>query len=120
MALSFLNFLFLLAFVLSAAVQYNDPDGLIWIALYSSAAAMCVAQQTEALPKWLPITLLVVSLLWAGALLPTILGQVSTEDITESLTMRTREIEEAREIAGLIIVALWSAVLALLSLRRAG
>ena len=111
MAMTIFNTLFLLAFLLSAGVQYNDPDPLAWILMYLCAAAMCIAWYRRAVPRWLPTLLLVVSLLWMGALLPSIIGQVSPAEIFESVSMRTRAVEEAREIGGLAFVALWSAVL---------
>ena len=105
------NALFLLAFLLSAAVQYNDPDAMIWIAIYLVAAYMCIARFRKRQPRWLPPTLLVISLVWVGTLLPNIIGQVSPAEIVESISMRTHEVEEAREIGGLMLVAIWSGVL---------
>jgi len=111
MAISILNSLFLLAYLLSAAVQYNDPDSLPWIAIYLAAAGMCIARFRNKLPRWMPLTLLTISLVWIGSLLPNVVGQVSMQDIIESISMRTKEIEEAREIGGLAFVAVWAAVL---------
>ena len=105
-----LNLFFLLAFALSALVQFNDPDAAPWIAVYLAACAMCVARHRGACPRWLPLLLLVVSLLWIGTLVPS-LGDVSVDEIFESVSMKTRAVEEAREIGGLALVAIWSAVL---------
>lgn len=104
------NGLFLAAFALSAIAQFNDPDALPWIALYTAAAAMCLAWQLRSTPPAMPILLLVISLAWLGSLLPA-LGGVSLDDLFASVSMRTREVEEAREIGGLALVALWSAIL---------
>lgn len=106
------NAIFLAAFGLSALVQYNDPDALPWIIVYLAAAAMCALQFMGRCPRWLPLCLLAVSLAWSAALLPAIVGQVSPGEIFESISMRTRAVEEAREIGGLALVAAWSAVLA--------
>ena len=113
-----LNGLFLVAYLLSAAVQYNDPDTLPWIAIYLAAALMCLARFTGHQPLWLAPTLLAISLVWAGLLLPEVFGQVSPQEVVESLSMRTREVEEAREIGGLLLVASWSAVLTALGFRQ--
>lgn len=110
MAYLILNSLFLLAYLLSALVQFNDPDPLVWVALYVAAAAMCIAWFRRRLPRWAPTLLLVVSLVWIGTLLPA-LGQASLDDIFASVSMRTRAVEEAREVGGLALVAIWSAVL---------
>lgn len=105
------NILFLLAFVASALVQYNDPDALPWMLIYGAAALMCAAQYRKKPPRWLPLTVLVVSLAWSVALLPGVAGQVTPGELVESAGMRTLEIEQAREVGGLGLVALWSAVL---------
>jgi hypothetical protein len=103
-----LNLLFLTSFVLSAIVQYNDPDALIWIAIYVAAAGMCLAQHLNHQPRWLPPLLLVICLIWIAWLLPSIIGQVSLAEVVESISMQTRAVEEAREIGGLAIVAFWA------------
>lgn len=111
MAILVFNSLFLLAYLLSAAVQYNDPDNLVWITIYLAAAWMCIARFRNKLPRWLPLSLLTISLVWMGALLPSVVGQVSIQEIIESISMRTKAVEEAREIGGLAFVAIWAAVL---------
>ena len=104
------NSLFLVAYLLSALVQFNDPDPWAWVAIYLAAAAMCIAWFRRRLPRWVPTVLLVVSLLWMGTLLPA-LGNASFADIFASVSMKTRAVEEAREFGGLALVAIWSAVL---------
>lgn len=113
MVFSSLNILFLLAFLLSAAVQYNDPDPLLWAAIYLSASAMCLAKIRKRRLTWLPPMLLLISLGWIFALLPSIVGQVSVAEIVESISMKTRAVEEAREIGGLLLVALWAVIVML-------
>jgi len=107
------NIFFLVTYLLCAAVQYNDPDALPWVALYLCAAAMCTARLRKRLPQCLPKLLFIVSLLWMGALLPNIIGQVSPRDVAASISMQTTAVEEAREIGGLFLVALWSGMIAL-------
>ena len=104
------NTVFLVAYLLSAAVQFNDPDALPWIVIYLAAAVMCVAQYRRKLAPWLPPVLLAISGVWIIALLPSIIGEVSPAEVFESVSMRTRAVEEAREIGGLGLVALWAAV----------
>jgi len=106
-----LNFFFLFCFALSAIVQYNDPDALIWIAMYLSGAGMCVIQALGRQQRWLPPLLLTISLSWIAWLLPSIVGQVPFAEIIESISMKTRAVEEAREIGGLLIVAIWAAAI---------
>lgn len=111
MVFTALNSLFLLAYLLSALVQYNDPDPLTWIAIYLAAAWMCIARFRRHQPRWYALSLYSMSLLWIGMLLPSILGQVSLGEIVESVSMKTRAVEEAREIGGLALVTLWSGLL---------
>ncbi len=107
----FLNTVFLIVFLLSAAVQLNDPDAAAWIVLYLSAAFMCAAQYRRKRSVWLPRALLLACVVWIATLIPTLWGDVRWGDLFASLGMRTRDVEEAREIGGLAIVALWSGVL---------
>ncbi|MCR9106370.1 MAG: transmembrane 220 family protein [Gammaproteobacteria bacterium] len=109
--MTLLNSIFLLAYLLCAAVQVNDADAAHWIALYLAAALMCAAQYRRKLARWVPLALLLTSLAWIATLLPGLAGTVSWSEVFASLGMRTRAIEEAREIGGLALVALWSGVL---------
>lgn len=111
MALRIFNTLFLLAFLLSAAVQINDPDAMPWIIIYLAGSALCVFAYGDGRVRLPAILLLIVCLTWIGVLLPS-LGPVSLDEILSSVSMQTREAEEAREIGGLALVALWACVLA--------
>ncbi len=111
MALRIFNTLFLIAFLLSAAVQLNDPDALPWTIIYLAASTLCVLAYGNNPVRIVAALLVAVSLVWIGILLPS-LGAVSLDEIFESVSMQTKSVEEAREIGGLALVALWSTVLA--------
>ena len=111
MIITICNAIFLIVYLLCTAVQYNDPDALLWAAIYLAAAAMCALQFRRNPPVWLPRALLAISVVWMGALLPSIVGQVSLQEIFASISMQTQAVEEAREIGGLLLVGLWAAVL---------
>lgn len=102
------NILFFIAFLLSAAVQYNDPDPLAWMAIYLAAAGMCIAEFANRQPRWLPGLLVAVTLVWIISLLPNIIGKVSWAEVLESISMKSQAVEEAREIGGLSIVLTWA------------
>ena len=104
MIIPIFNTVFLIMYLLSAAVQYNDPDALLWILIYLFAAGMCIARMRKKQQRWLPRTLLVVSLLWMGSLLPHIVGQTSLAEVFASISMQSKAVEEAREIGGLFEV----------------
>lgn len=38
-----LGFLFTILFLISAALQYNDPDAFVWIVIWGFAALFCLA-----------------------------------------------------------------------------
>ena len=80
-----------------AAVQYNDPDGLIWIAAYLYAAAVTIPP-IRGRHTVFPLLGLVIYLVWAI----TLIGSVDAHWL---------EVEEARECLGLLIAALWMGVL---------
>ena len=111
MATTVLNAIFLIIYLLCAAVQYNDTDAILWICWYLAAAGMCIVEFRLEPPRWPPWVLAVISVAWVGTLLPSIVGQVSLEDIFTSISMKTNTVEQAREIGGLLLVGLWAGVL---------
>jgi hypothetical protein len=110
MVITILNVIFVVVFLVFAALQLNDPDAPRWVSIYLAAAAMCALQFRAHPPLWLPATLIVICVIWIATLLP-VVRKVRLKDIFASLRMETVEVEEAREIGGLCIVALWAAVL---------
>jgi hypothetical protein len=92
-------------FVLCIAVQYNDPDPLVWIALYFVPLALSVRALQGRADLWpnllLAIGYLAAALLWAPALRSGYFDD-----------------EEAREAGGLVLSGAWMAVLAFQAWRR--
>ena len=100
-----------LLFVLAASVQLNDPDPLVWISLYLSAAVFSVAHAFQKLPSYWAAAFALAASLWALTLVPTFWGLVSLTDVFGYVGMKTEEVEVAREFGGLMIVAVWMGVL---------
>lgn len=98
-------------FLLAVAVQYNDPDPLRWMAIYGAAAVASLLAARGRLPRWLPAVVGAIALGWAATLAPRVVGQVGPRDLFREVGMATLAIEEAREMLGLLIVALWMLVL---------
>ncbi|MEQ1746131.1 MAG: transmembrane 220 family protein [Saprospiraceae bacterium] len=97
-----------LVFAVFAAVQYNDPDPLPWIALYGSVAAqfgLAAAGRKNRLALWIT---LIASLLWAIALLPEFVNWIKIGAPTIVGSMKAEEpwIEYTREFLGLALAAL--------------
>ena len=103
------NGIMLLMFLFSAAVQVNDPDPLIWIAIYGAAATVCALESWRRAPAWAPLTLALISLVWAGSLYYRA-HDVPLSSLFAQWEMRDLRVEEAREMYGLAIVGLWMLV----------
>ncbi|MCH7868754.1 MAG: transmembrane 220 family protein [Myxococcales bacterium] len=101
---------FAAVFLLSAAVQWNDPDPLRWICAYLVAAVLSI---TAAMGRTLLIpnaAAAAVFAAWFLSLAPTI-GSADPEAFT-SFQMKDVSHEEPREAMGLALCAVWTAVLA--------
>lgn len=103
--------LWALLFFLGAAVQYNDPDPLRWIVVYVGATVACLLSVLGKLPRWLPVTVGAVALIWGLLLLPGVLGNVGFFDLFQEVQMDSPEIEIGREAFGLLLIAGWMLVL---------
>jgi hypothetical protein len=102
-------------FAIAAAVQYNDPDPLGWMAIYGAAcivSIIAVARGTAPLAASAIVGLiaLVWALFWTGTSEAT-LGVYA--HMFDNWEMRNTAIEEAREASGLFIVTVWMVVVAL-------
>ncbi|HJU75515.1 MAG TPA: transmembrane 220 family protein [Gemmatimonadaceae bacterium] len=104
--------LFLLLFALSVVVQWNDPDPFVWMAIYGAAAVACALSLARKLPRWLPMLIALIAILWSLTFVPRVLGKVPFLDMFQTWEMNDIGIEESREMYGLLIVAAWMLVLA--------
>lgn len=108
----------MLVFVFGAAVQYNDPDPVGWMAIYLAAALVCLLALRRWPPRWLPWTIAGVAVLWAATFIPgAIASRVRPDELVEEFEMASPVIEEARELYGLLLIAVWMVVLAIMSRR---
>ena len=102
-------------FMLSVAVQFNDPDPLVWVLVYAAAAIACVLYAFQRLNWLVPAVIALVSSLWAVYLFPEMIGNIndsSLSDIFNFFNMKTLGTELIREIGGLLIIVVWMIVLA--------
>lgn len=109
-----MNIVMFFLFLLNAAVQYNDPDPLLWMAIYGAAALGNLLFATNRLHWGLSMSIGGVALIWAIGLIPSLLDQpeeVSFWGIFGSVEMKTMAIELARELAGLMLVIVWMGIL---------
>jgi hypothetical protein len=112
------NGLMLVMFVFSAVVQVNDPDPVSWIAIYTAAAMVCALVLVERQRWWVAAIVGAVALVWAATLSPRVLGIVPFTSMFEEFEMKDIHIEESREMYGLLIVAAWMLVVALVLWQR--
>lgn len=97
-------------FVLAAAVQYNDPHPILWMTVYGAGALCCALYLVDLLPVLL--SGLVAGVCFVSALY--LLGQILFGPGT-FLDGTGQEMlglgEEAREMLGLLITAVWTWIL---------
>ncbi len=104
-------------FLISAVLQFNDPDPLRWAAIYGAAGFACLAAGRFRYSWPLPTAIGLLALVWAAWLSP-ILLQVRPRDLARSMHAETPSIELGREFLGLVIVLVWMACLVFVSLRE--
>ncbi len=106
------NILFIVFFVFSAALQYNDPDPLVWMSIYIYGAYLCYMATKQQYNPMLYLVGLAVYISYDLYLLVDAAGVISwlTEHGGESLvkTMKADKpwIEETREFFGLMILVM--------------
>jgi hypothetical protein len=113
-----LNYVMTACFLFSAVVQYNDPDPLVWMLIYSLSAVACGLAIAGRLNWMFPAAIGITALAWAMTLAPNVIGKVAFGELFESFEMKDERVEVAREFGGLLIVAFWMAALVFQSLRR--
>lgn len=105
----FINIIFIVIFILSAALQYNDPDPYIWIPLYLYAALVCYL---SIINKHAPILYYAGLLVYVGYAIFLFFdrdGVLSwatehdSENLVQSMKATKPWIEETREFGGLLI-----------------
>jgi len=103
-------------FLLSVAVQWNDPDPAFWMALYGLAALLAGLGAAGRLPLWPNVAALALFLAFFAAWSPALLG--AREEAFTSFSMRAPGDEEPREAIGLLLCAAWSGVQSVAALRQ--
>ncbi len=104
------NIFFIILFIFSAAVQYNDPDPYVWVPLYLYGAFLCWQSLKGIYRKPLYIAGLVVYTLYGVYLFFDKNGVLSwatdhdAENIVQSMKATRPWIEETREFFGLILL----------------
>ncbi|KAB2910360.1 MAG: hypothetical protein F9K40_02775, partial [Kofleriaceae bacterium] len=88
------NVLFAALFLLSAGLQYNDPDPGIWIAIYVAAAVATLAA-LHVRGGWVAATVVaLVCAAWAGWLWYSVAGHVEATDFWRKMSEKGGKVEE--------------------------
>jgi transmembrane protein TMEM220 len=97
-----------------AAVQYNDPDPVRWMAIYGAACLASALAAFRLRSAWLPAAVVgAVALAWAAYWCQGVIGRhVDMGEVFAVTRMIDTSVEETRETLGLLIVAVWMAVVA--------
>lgn len=113
-----LTAVFALLCATSAALQYNDPDPLRWIAIYLACGAAAVAALVR--PSWWPAAALcaLVAGVWSAGLWIDTAGDVTVTDFVGKMSEKGGKVEEMREAGGLTIAAVGAAIAAWAARRR--
>jgi hypothetical protein len=105
-----LNVFFIVLFVFSAALQYNDPDPHIWIPIYLYTAVLCYLALRGKYNRIFYFIGLVVYIFYAVYLFFDKSGVISwakdhdAENIVQSMKATKPWIEETREFLGLVLL----------------
>ncbi len=106
------NIIFIFLFILSASLQYNDPDPYIWIPIYLYGAFLCYLASRRKYNPILYIIGLVVYIGYAAFLFFDKQGVLSwakehdAENLVQSMKATKPWIEETREFGGLLILVI--------------
>lgn len=94
-----------LLFVFSAYLQLNDPDPVAWVTIYLVAAifsAMAAMRIYPMIPLAVAAVLSLVGVIYYFP--PSVSEWVAQEWAQQDLTMKTMEMEEARESFGFLLI----------------
>jgi len=104
------NIVFIVVFVLFAALQYNDPDPYMWVPIYLYAAFLCYRAMQK---KYDPVLYSIGLLIYGGYAVYLFFDRTGVLDWAEAhhaenlvQTMKATKpwIEETREFGGLAII----------------
>ena len=103
-----LNIVMLVVLVTCVAVQYNDPDGWLWMLIYLYGT---VVTAMAIVGKYTPLALLGVAGYLAGFVYLMPEWSFDSVMLLTKPKMETLAVEEAREAFGCLISAVWMSVL---------
>lgn len=104
------NLLFCILFIISAALQYNDPDPYVWVPIYMYGAVLCwLAFRVKFYPKAYLSGIVIYTVyalglfFWKNGVWDWMI-QHNAEGIASTMKAEKPWIEETREFFGLLIL----------------
>ena len=104
------NYFFVFAFIVFAALQYNDPDPYVWMPIYLYAAFLCwqsTRMKFSPLAYWVGFVVYgayaIYKMFDENGLIDWI-SKHHAENIADTMKAETPWVEETREFFGLLIV----------------
>jgi hypothetical protein len=92
---------------LSAALQYNDPDPLRWIAIYGAGALVSILLLRDRRLAVVSLGIGLAAAAWAGVLIAEVWGVIELADLPTKMSEKGGAVEVGREAGGLGIEAVW-------------
>lgn len=112
-----LNVIMTVIFILCVVVQFNDPDPLLWIAIYLYAVVLTGMAAANRYTVFAPVGA-AGYLIGALILSPAFAGISNPVDLVTDIRMDSKDVELARESGGLFICSAWMIVLSVIWYRR--
>ncbi|HZF66078.1 MAG TPA: transmembrane 220 family protein [Chitinophagaceae bacterium] len=106
------NIIFIVLFIISAGLQYNDPDPYIWIPIYLYGAFLCYLALKR---RYIPVLFIGGLVVYGGYALYLFFdkegvlnwaGEHGAESIVQSMKATKPWIEATREFGGLLILVI--------------
>lgn len=102
------NFILSTLFILFALLQLNDPDGLLWFAIYFVVAAICLYHNFKSISKSFLILVIIALIAYSAfhfSLFIEYLNTENKEEIFGEMVYEKPYLEGSREFLGLLIAA---------------
>jgi Transmembrane family 220, helix len=92
-------------FSLCVGLQVNDPDPIVWMAMYGAAAIACAMLPARRLFAVVAVLVGLVAAAWGAYLGGQVFDQLVISDLWMKMSEKGGAVEVGREAAGLAIVA---------------
>jgi hypothetical protein len=107
------------AFASFAALQYNDPDPVRWIAIYGAAVVISAALPRSRAAAVPGLVVGLAAAAWAAYLAYGVWRVIGVSDLWLKMSEKGGAVEEGREAGGLAIEAAWLLAASAFRRRRA-